>query len=110
MIKKIAGIAAVLLLILGIGITISRANVRVSRVDVLDSQSLELHALKLGHLDDHFEGNLSASLTLRSELVPLGFDHLLLDNTLSNVVALDHVRRVDLDPFVGDLLLLGLHG
>lgn len=110
MIKKIAGIAAVLLLILGIGITISRANVRVSRVDVLDSQSLELNALNLDRLDDHFEGNLSASLTLRSELVPSDFDHLSLDNTLSNVVALHHLRHVDLDPSVGDLLPLGLHG
>jgi hypothetical protein len=110
MIKKIAGIAAVLLLILGIGITISRANVRVSRVEVLDSQSLELNALNLDHLDDHYEGNLSASLNLRSELVPSGFHHLGMDNTLSNLVALHQLRRVDLDPSVDDLLLLGLHG
>ncbi len=110
MIKKIASIVAILVLILGIGIIISRANVRVSRVEVLDSQSLELNALNLDHLDAHYEGNLSASLKLHSELAPSDFHRLSVNNTLSNLVALNHVRRVELDPSGGDLLLLGLHG
>lgn len=110
MIKKIAGIAAVLLLILVIGISISRANPLVSQVEVLDRQTLGLSALSLNHLGNHYDNSLTAGLHQRSQRVLLGYNHLSLDGGLSNLAAVHDATLVDVYPSVGvgDLLLSDL--
>jgi hypothetical protein len=112
MIKKIAGIAAVLLLILVIGISISKANTLASQVEAHGVQSLELNALDLNRFDVVNDvDSLSAHLNLRTLLVTSDVGQLTADGDLSNLVGLNTVRLVDSDLVGADLDLqpVGLH-